>query len=50
MTPTNGALMAILASARVRYDEWLRFAAPLYLALVGLGGIAVAVAVGIDLQ
>ena len=50
VTPTNGALMAILASARVRYDEWLRFAAPLYLALVGLGGIAVAVAVGIDLQ
>ena len=50
VTPTNGALMAILAAARVRFDEWLRFAGPLYLALVALGGISVALAVRIDLQ
>jgi uncharacterized ion transporter superfamily protein YfcC len=50
VTPTNGALMAILASARVRYDEWLRFAGPLYLLLVLLGGVSVAVAVGIGLE
>ncbi len=47
VTPTNGALMAVLAAAGVRYDEWVRFAGPLYLALVGLGGAAIAVAVAI---
>jgi uncharacterized ion transporter superfamily protein YfcC len=41
LTPTNGGLMAIIVAARVRYDEWLRFAAPLYLALFGLGAVAV---------
>ncbi|MBI1722666.1 MAG: YfcC family protein, partial [Gemmatimonadetes bacterium] len=28
LTPTNGALMAILAAAGVPYGEWLRFAVP----------------------
>ena len=28
LTPTNGALMAMLAAAGVRYEEWLRFVAP----------------------
>lgn len=41
LTPTNGALMAILAAAGVRYDRWLRFAVPLYLLLVALGGAAI---------
>jgi uncharacterized ion transporter superfamily protein YfcC len=50
VTPTNGALMAILAAAGVRYDEWLKFAAPLYLGLVALGGISVATAIAIGLQ
>ena len=50
LTPTNGALMAILAAAGVRYDDWLRFAGPLYLALVGLGLVAIAVAVGVGLS
>lgn len=45
--PTNGALMAVLAAAGVRYEEWLRFMAPLYLALVGVGMTAIAVAVAI---
>jgi uncharacterized ion transporter superfamily protein YfcC len=49
LTPTNGALMAILASAGIRYDEWVRFAGPIYLLLAGLGGVAIAVAVGIGL-
>src|SRR5207247_5693614 len=43
LTPTNGALMAILAAAGVRYDAWLRFAVPITLLLYALGGIAVAV-------
>ncbi len=43
VTPTNGALMAILATAGVRFDEWLRFTAPLYLALVALGAVSIAI-------
>ncbi len=50
VTPTNGALMAILASAGVRYEHWMRFAGPLYLALVALGGVSIAVAIAIGLQ
>jgi uncharacterized ion transporter superfamily protein YfcC len=50
ITPTNGALMAVLATAGVRYDEWLRFALPGFLVLVGLGGTAVVVALAIGLQ
>lgn len=50
ITPTNGALLAILAAGGVRYDEWMRFTFPLYLALVAMGGISVAIAVGINLQ
>ena len=49
LTPTNGALMAILAAAGVRYDDWLKFTLPLYLSLVVLGGLAVTVAVSIGL-
>jgi uncharacterized ion transporter superfamily protein YfcC len=49
-TPTNGALMAILAAAQVRYDEWLRFATPLLASLLALGAAAVAIGVAIGLQ
>ncbi len=41
VTPTSGALMAILAAGGVRYEEWFRFAAPRVAALLGLGGVAV---------
>jgi uncharacterized ion transporter superfamily protein YfcC len=41
LTPTNGALMAILAAAGVRYDRWLRFALPLWVVLAALGVIAI---------
>ncbi|MEQ9401537.1 MAG: hypothetical protein RJQ04_20395 [Longimicrobiales bacterium] len=47
VTPTNGALMAILATAGVRYDEWLRFAAPLYAALVVLGAVSIAIGLAV---
>jgi uncharacterized ion transporter superfamily protein YfcC len=50
VTPTNGALMAILASAGVRYEEWMRFTVPLYAGLVVLGGVSIAVAIAIGLQ
>lgn len=44
ITPTNGALLAMLLAARVDYVRWIRFAAPgaLLIALVGLAGVAVA--------
>jgi uncharacterized ion transporter superfamily protein YfcC len=41
ITPTNGALMATLAAAGVRFDKWLRFATPLFLLLFLLGIIAI---------
>ena len=50
LTPTNGALMAILASAGVRYEEWIRHVVPLYLGLVALGLAAIAIALGVGLQ
>jgi len=48
LTPTNGALLAVLAACGVPYDRWLRFAAPLValVALVGATAIVVAVATG----
>jgi uncharacterized ion transporter superfamily protein YfcC len=49
VTPTNGALMAILASAGVRYEDWMKFAFPLYGALVALGGVAIAIGIAIGL-
>lgn len=50
LTPTNGALMAILASAGVRYEDWIRFTFPRYLGLVALGLAAIAVALAVGLQ
>ncbi len=49
LTPTNGALMAILGAARVRYEDWLRFAVPLWAALaaLGLGAVLLAIRVGL---
>jgi uncharacterized ion transporter superfamily protein YfcC len=45
ITPTNGALMAVIAAAGVKYDEWLSFATPVYFGLLGLGGLAIVVAI-----
>jgi uncharacterized ion transporter superfamily protein YfcC len=50
VTPTNGTLMAILAAAGVSYGRWLRFAAPLFAVLLGLGAVAIAVALAIGLH
>jgi len=49
ITPTNGALMAIIGVAGVRYEEWIKFALPLYLGLVALGAIAIGVGIAIGL-
>jgi|SRR6476661_7715100 len=45
ITPTNGALMAMLAACGVRFDQWLKFVGPLYLTLLGLGVISVVVGI-----
>ena len=50
LTPTNGALMAILASAKVRYEDWIRYTFPLYLGLVAIGMVAIWVALGMGLE
>ncbi len=50
MTPTNGALLAMLAAAGVRYEDWIKFTAPLYLALIALGAVSIAIAIAIGLR
>jgi uncharacterized ion transporter superfamily protein YfcC len=47
LTPTNGALMAVTAAAGVKYGDWLKFAIPLFCMLLGLGAIAIMVAIAI---
>jgi len=50
VTPTNGSLLAILAAGGVRYEEWMAFTLRWYLVLMGLGAVAVLIALGIGLQ
>jgi uncharacterized ion transporter superfamily protein YfcC len=50
ITPTNGALMAMLAASGVRYEEWLRFALPLFALLLALGGLGIGVAIATGLR
>ncbi|MEJ7664402.1 MAG: hypothetical protein WKG07_35225 [Hymenobacter sp.] len=49
ITPTNGALMAMLAACGVRFDQWLRFAGPLYGLLLALGAAAVLLGIWLKL-
>ena len=48
ITPTNGALMAVLGAAGVGYDEWFRFAAPWFALLAGLGAVGLVVALAME--
>jgi uncharacterized ion transporter superfamily protein YfcC len=50
LTPTNGALMAMLAAAGVRFEDWLRFVLPLWGLLAALGAAAIAVGVATGLR
>ena len=45
ITPTNGTLMAMLAATGVRFEHWIKFAAPLWGALFALGAVAVVVGI-----
>ena len=47
ITPTNGTLMAMLAATGVRFEQWLKFAAPLWGALFALGAVAVVVGIAV---
>jgi uncharacterized ion transporter superfamily protein YfcC len=49
ITPTNGALMAMLAASGVRYDDWFRFAVPLCAGLLVLAGIGLMIGASIGL-
>jgi uncharacterized ion transporter superfamily protein YfcC len=50
ITPTNGALMAMLAASGVRYEDWFRFALPLCAGLMVLAAIGLTVAVSTGLR
>ncbi|GAA4011359.1 YfcC family protein [Hymenobacter fastidiosus] len=50
LTPTNGALMAMLVACGVRFDQWWKFVFPLYLVLLAVGIIAVGLGIAIGLQ
>jgi len=50
VTPTNGALMAILAAAGVPYEKWMKAVLPLFGILFVLGFLAVAVAIATGLR
>ena len=47
ITPTNGTLMAMLAATGVRFEQWVKFAAPLWAALFVLGAVAVVVGIAV---
>lgn len=49
ITPTNGALMAIVSVCGVRFDEWWKFVLPLYLGLVLLGIVAIMIGIAVGL-
>jgi uncharacterized ion transporter superfamily protein YfcC len=50
VTPTNGALMAMLAASGVRFEEWLRFVVPVVGVLAVLAALAIGAAVAVGLQ
>jgi len=50
VTPTNGALMAMLAAAGVRYEDWLKFVIPLIGVLLALAMLALVLAVAAGLR
>ena len=50
VTPTNGALMAILAATGVRFERWIAAAGPLILATVVLAAISLVAAVALGVQ
>ena len=50
ITPTYGALLAMLTVAQVPFTKWLKFMLPIYLLLFAISATAIAVAVRIGLK
>jgi uncharacterized ion transporter superfamily protein YfcC len=50
VTPTNGGLMAILAAASVRFEDYIRVIARLTLAVAAFGAACILVAIAVHLQ
>jgi uncharacterized ion transporter superfamily protein YfcC len=50
MTPTFGALLAMLTIAQVSFKKWLRFMLPIFLILFAISAIAITIAVHIGLK
>jgi uncharacterized ion transporter superfamily protein YfcC len=48
ITPTNGAVVAMIAAAGLKYEEWLAFVTPIYaiLMLFGAAMVSTAIAIG----
>ena len=50
ITPTNGALMAILAAGGITYDDWFKFIAKKYIILLGLGAVSILAGIAFGLN
>src|SRR5439155_11355364 len=50
LTPTNGALMAVIAAAGVRYEQWMSFVFIQWAMLVVLGAVSIMIALAIGLN
>jgi uncharacterized ion transporter superfamily protein YfcC len=50
LAPTNGALVAVLIAAGVRFERWLKFALPLLALLFALGAVAVMAAIALEVR
>lgn len=50
ITPTNGALMAMLAASGVSYGDWLKFLGSRYAVLAGISIAAIVIGIGVGLQ
>jgi uncharacterized ion transporter superfamily protein YfcC len=47
--PTSGTLMAVLATAKVPYEDWMRWVLPRWGTMIALGAVAVAVGILVGL-
>ncbi len=47
--PTSGTLMAVLATAKVRYEDWIAWVLPRWATLIAIGALSVAVGIAIGL-
>lgn len=46
--PTSGVLMAVLGVAKIPYEKWVKFVAPLFLIWVAIGSVSIIIGVAIN--